>query len=117
MVSQTSGHLLAVVVPFGIWTMLVLFLLALLLAVEEGIQNLRRLHQIPCHRCQYYTGSHYLKCPVHPIRALSEEAIGCHDYALCDVALKRRSRRSANAMMRFRKWLLRKALTPDLSRP
>ena len=48
--------------------------------VREGIRHLRRLHQIPCSRCVYFTGDYRLKCPVHPIIALTEEAIACHDY-------------------------------------
>ena len=82
MLFQNAGHLFVVLMPIGIWAVLMSFVLALLLAVEDGIKQLRRLHQIPCHRCQYYTGSHYLKCPVHPMNAFSEDAIACADYAL-----------------------------------
>jgi len=81
MIFSAYNHALAVLVPMAIWAVLVMFVLTLLVAVEDGIQRLRQLHQIPCHRCQYYTGSPYLKCPVHPMRALSEEAINCRDYA------------------------------------
>jgi hypothetical protein len=43
-------------------------------------QHLQRLHQIPCHRCAFFTGDYNLKCTVHPYKALNEEAIGCGDY-------------------------------------
>jgi hypothetical protein len=42
--------------------------------------RLRRLHQVPCSRCAFYTGDYRLKCTVHPCKALSEEAIACLDY-------------------------------------
>lgn len=81
MLLQAFSHPLAIVVPLVIWGMLVAFVLSVFLALEDGLKRLRRLHQIPCHRCQYYTGSPYLKCPVHPVEALSEEAVDCTDYA------------------------------------
>jgi RNA polymerase subunit RPABC4/transcription elongation factor Spt4 len=49
-------------------------------AVRDGLANARRMHQIPCADCQFFTNSHYLKCPVHPDIALSEDAIGCIDF-------------------------------------
>ena len=48
--------------------------------LQEGVRYLNRLHQIPCSRCVYFTGDYRLKCPVHPIIALTEEAIACRDY-------------------------------------
>lgn len=73
--------LLAVVVPLAIWALVLLFVLAILLAVQDGTRRLRRLHQVPCFGCRYYTGSPYLKCPVRPMDAASEAAINCPDYA------------------------------------
>jgi hypothetical protein len=56
------------------------FLWALWSALREGWSNLRKLHQIPCSRCAFFTGDYHLKCTVHPCKALSEEAINCLDY-------------------------------------
>lgn len=95
-----SDHLLAVLVPVAIWGVLMLFVLALFFAIEEGCRQLRRLHQIPCYCCRYYTGSPYLKCPVHPTEALSEEAIHCRDYETLA-----RSRPSPDAKP-LKKWIL-----------
>jgi hypothetical protein len=50
--------------------------------MQDGMARLRRLHQVPCSRCAYFTGEYRLKCAVHPCRALSELAIGCTDYEL-----------------------------------
>jgi hypothetical protein len=71
---------LALLCPVIIWSVLMSFFLSLMVALEDAIKRLRRMHQIPCSHCQYYTGSYYLKCPVHPISAFSEEAIQCRDY-------------------------------------
>ncbi|MGF1568608.1 MAG: hypothetical protein ACFCVD_11155 [Nodosilinea sp.] len=73
--------LLAILVPIAIWAMVLAFMLALFLAVDDGLRRLKRMHQVPCYRCRYYTGSPYLKCPVHPLEACSEAAIGCKDHA------------------------------------
>lgn len=81
----SADSLLAIAVPLGIWAIVLIFVLSILLAVSDGIQRLRRLHQVPCCRCRYYSNSPYLKCPVHPCDAGSEKALGCPDYqpAVC----------------------------------
>jgi hypothetical protein len=47
---------------------------------QKNLIQLKRLHQIPCSNCLFFTGEYNLKCAVHPCKALSEEAIGCADY-------------------------------------
>lgn len=49
-------------------------------ALRAAIHNAKTLHSIPCANCQFFTNTHYLKCPVHPSEALSQEAINCPDY-------------------------------------
>ncbi|MEO1067650.1 MAG: hypothetical protein AAFW95_00790 [Cyanobacteria bacterium J06638_6] len=77
---SSAAMVLAVVVPLGIWALVLMFVLAILLAVSDGLRRLERLHQVPCFRCRYYTNSPYLKCPVRPIEAGSEAALYCNDY-------------------------------------
>jgi hypothetical protein len=48
--------------------------------VRDSAQQTRQLHQIPCSNCLFFTNSSYLKCPVHPDSALTENAINCPDY-------------------------------------
>lgn len=48
--------------------------------VQQGITHLKKLHQVPCDRCAFHTGSYLLKCTVHPSKAFTEESIGCLDY-------------------------------------
>ncbi|WP_310427729.1 hypothetical protein [Chamaesiphon sp. VAR_48_metabat_135_sub] len=47
---------------------------------KTGFIYVKRLHQVPCHNCKYFTNSCYLKCTVNPHLACSEEAIDCRDY-------------------------------------
>jgi hypothetical protein len=75
----------AVTAPFcivSIWALLVGLFWAIGVAVQDGVQRLKRLHQVPCDRCLYFTGDYRLKCTIHPCKALTEEAIGCRDYEL-----------------------------------
>ncbi|MDA0672920.1 MAG: hypothetical protein O3C67_04330 [Cyanobacteria bacterium] len=66
--------------PLIIWGVLVLFVLALLLALEDGLKRLAKLHRVPCNHCRYHTGNPYLRCPVRPMEAFSESALTCGDY-------------------------------------
>ncbi|MEB3884716.1 hypothetical protein LKE08_14890 [Lyngbya sp. CCY1209] len=66
--------------PIAIAAILTGFILAIIVAVKEGLDRLKKLHQIPCSRCAFFTGDYRLKCTIHPCKALSEEAIGCLDY-------------------------------------
>lgn len=64
----------------GAWTLAGLFFWSIWQATQDGIARLRRLHQIPCDRCAFFTGDYRLKCTVHPTKSLTEEAINCVDY-------------------------------------
>ncbi len=66
--------------PTLIWIGLIGLFLAIFYAVQDGVARLRRLHQIPCSHCVFFSGDYRLKCAVHPCKALSEEAINCLDY-------------------------------------
>lgn len=62
------------------WGLIILFFLTLGSAVKEGVANAKRMHQIPCTDCRFFTNDYRLKCTVHPSIANSEEAIDCSDY-------------------------------------
>ncbi|WP_088894605.1 hypothetical protein [Leptolyngbya ohadii] len=49
-------------------------------AARDSVRVAQRMHQIPCANCQYFTNTHFLKCPVHPSAAGSEEAVNCRDF-------------------------------------
>jgi hypothetical protein len=56
------------------------FLWSIFQAAAVALVQLRRLHQVPCDRCIYFTNSSHLKCTVHPCKALTENAIDCRDF-------------------------------------
>nr|WP_293135179.1 hypothetical protein [Okeania sp. SIO3I5] len=56
----------------GLWNFYVTF--------KSGINYVKRLHQIPCSRCTFFTDDYRLKCTVHPYSALTETALNCSDY-------------------------------------
>lgn len=83
-IAQTLIRLIQpIVVPIcfvAAWMLIGISAWSLWSAVRDGVQRARRMHQIPCAQCQYFSGDYLLKCPVHPREALSESAIGCPDF-------------------------------------
>lgn len=78
--TYASNNPLQIVCIIATWIFITFFGWSCWLAAKDGITAVKRLHQIPCSTCQFFTGNYYLKCPVHPKVALSEEAINCSDY-------------------------------------
>ncbi len=64
----------------GIISLITIGLRNFYLTFQQGIIYLKRLHQIPCSRCTFFTGDYHLKCTVHPYSALTETAVNCSDY-------------------------------------
>ena len=65
----------------GFWVFLmILFSLSVVRAFKEGAEQVRKLHRIPCYKCDFFTNDYRLKCTVHPSLACSEEALGCMDF-------------------------------------
>ncbi|MGV0023435.1 hypothetical protein [Phormidesmis priestleyi] len=65
---------------FCICGLLAGFIWSILLAMQDGLKQLKRLHQIPCNKCVYFTDDYNLKCTVRPCEALTEAAIACRDF-------------------------------------
>ncbi|MBD2605720.1 hypothetical protein H6G81_14590 [Scytonema hofmannii FACHB-248] len=42
--------------------------------------SLKQHHKVPCHRCRYFSRNPYLKCALHPVIVLTEQAVDCTDY-------------------------------------
>ncbi|MDY7052363.1 hypothetical protein H4N54_23365 [Limnospira fusiformis KN01] len=68
--------------PLFIFMTLMGFIYSCIVAIKDGLKNVKKLHNIPCSRCAFFTGDYRLKCTVHPCKALSEEAINCRDFEL-----------------------------------
>ena len=62
------------------WSLVIFFFWNAKNTLQEGITKLKRLHQIPCSRCNYFTNDYRLKCTINPTNALLEDAIGCIDF-------------------------------------
>lgn len=62
------------------WAITILFSWTILHNSRDAITQVKRLHQIPCSGCQFFTDEYYLKCTVRPSSALTEAAIGCPDF-------------------------------------
>lgn len=62
------------------WTIILMSIWNICAAIRDGIKNAKQMHRIPCANCRFFTNNYHLKCPVHPKKALSDEAINCLDY-------------------------------------
>ena len=65
-----------------IWGLFFLLFWSTAISARIGIANVKRLHQIPCANCRFFTNDFRLKCTVRPTCALTEEAINCSDLCL-----------------------------------
>lgn len=65
----------------SLWIILMItFSWSVVRASKEGAKRLKKLHNIPCYQCDFFTGDFRLKCTVNPSTACSEEALGCIDF-------------------------------------
>jgi hypothetical protein len=63
------------------WTVLFLMLSKIGTAARnEILVSIKRLHQVPCRNCQFFSNNTYLKCAVNPSTVLTEQAFNCSDY-------------------------------------
>jgi hypothetical protein len=62
------------------WSLVLMLVWRVFAATRDAVNQAKHMHQIPCPDCQFFTGDYNLKCPVHPMSALSEDAIDCPDY-------------------------------------
>ena len=59
---------------------MILFSFSVVRAFKEGAEQVKRLHRIPCYKCDFFTNDYRLKCTVNPYLACSEEALECIDF-------------------------------------
>lgn len=57
-----------------------LFSFSTINAVKQGTEQVKKLHRIPCYKCDFFTNDYHLKCTVNPSLACSESALGCIDF-------------------------------------
>lgn len=64
----------------GAFSILALCSWSLISFILDAIAQGKRMHQVPCSKCRFFTGDYRLKCTVNPAVANTEQAIGCGDY-------------------------------------
>jgi hypothetical protein len=67
---------------FCAWVVLILSLVSIWITLKKGVIHVTRLHQVPCHNCDFFTNDYRLKCTLHPTIACTEDAIACRDFEL-----------------------------------
>ncbi|MBF2065856.1 MAG: hypothetical protein IGS39_15760 [Calothrix sp. C42_A2020_038] len=67
---------------FCAWAIVIFSVSSFWITLKQGTKHVKRLHQIPCHNCDFFTNDYRLKCTINPKKACSEEAIGCRDFEL-----------------------------------
>ncbi|MEO1430774.1 MAG: hypothetical protein AAFV71_17265 [Cyanobacteria bacterium J06633_8] len=65
---------------FCAWSIVILSIISFCLMFKKGTNHLKKLHDIPCAGCDFFTNDYRLKCTIHPSLACSEEAIDCIDF-------------------------------------
>lgn len=73
-----------------ICALIFLMLRSMWVSARIGIAHVKRLHQIPCPNCQFFTDDFRLKCTLHPTYALTEEAINCCDFCFINTTVQNR---------------------------
>jgi hypothetical protein len=64
----------------GAFSVLSLCSWSLISCILDVIAQAKKMHQIPCTNCRFFTGDYRLKCTVNPSIANTEQAIECEDY-------------------------------------
>lgn len=87
---QLAIHSAVLLKPFlfqlrflGAFSILGLCSLSLVSCVRDVVAQARKMHQIPCTKCRFFTGDYRLKCTANPLIANTEQAIDCIDYQEC----------------------------------
>jgi hypothetical protein len=64
------------------WVLIFTSIWKLYSVLKSGILYMKKIHNIPCSNCQFFTGDYRLKCTVNPIDAMTESALSCRDFEL-----------------------------------
>jgi hypothetical protein len=47
---------------------------------KQPSSRLKIASKIACSHCQFFYNNHFLKCALHPVTVMTEEAVDCKDY-------------------------------------
>ncbi|HEY9302117.1 MAG TPA: hypothetical protein VIQ31_38275 [Phormidium sp.] len=62
------------------WSLVIMLGWSVWSALADTLSSAKKMHQIPCAGCDFFTADYRLKCTVHPSIANTEDAIYCSDY-------------------------------------
>ncbi len=62
------------------WVLLFLLGWTLVRTITDLINRSKKMHEIPCTNCKFFTNDYRLKCTVQPRLANTEQAISCPDF-------------------------------------
>ncbi|MBE9116104.1 hypothetical protein IQ249_09375 [Lusitaniella coriacea LEGE 07157] len=63
------------------WGYAIALVWGLISMARDATTTAKRMHEVPCTTCRFFTDNYHLKCSVQPTIAETEEAIGCRDYS------------------------------------
>jgi hypothetical protein len=62
------------------WGFIIISVCGFWQTLKKGTHHIKKLHDIPCAGCDFFTNDYRLKCTINPIKACTEDAIGCIDF-------------------------------------
>ena len=62
------------------WIFLILLAWSIVSGIRDTTARAKKMHEIPCSNCDFFTNDYRLKCTVDPISANTELALKCKDY-------------------------------------
>jgi hypothetical protein len=68
------------IVSMGIFLTIAMLIYARSPKRKQNSSKVRLPLTITCSRCRYFNDNHYLKCALHPVTVMTEEAVECKDY-------------------------------------
>jgi hypothetical protein len=68
------------IVSLGIFLTIAVLIYARIPKRKQNLSKVRLPLTITCSRCQYFNDNHFLKCALHPVTVMTEQAVDCQDY-------------------------------------
>ncbi len=69
-----------IIASLGIFLTIGVLINACILNRKQHSSRVRLPLTITCSRCQYFNNNYYLKCALHPVTVMTEQAVNCKDY-------------------------------------
>jgi hypothetical protein len=77
---STNNLYLKPIYSLSAWILMITLASNIFRFVADVIKRTRKMHEIPCTNCRYFTNDYHLKCTIQPQIANTELAIDCPDF-------------------------------------